>query len=127
MRRKPWAEVAAERTLGEKLEKAASQLRAHRLARKLSQKALAQELGVTANTVARWERCEVPIPHWVAPHQSLQEQITELKLALASDKPLNDFCAQLSGLWKYPARSVSANCSPRPMPWLSGSAKRAPS
>ena len=39
-----------------------SQLREHRRARRLTQRAFAVALGVTANTVARWERDEVRIP-----------------------------------------------------------------
>jgi transcriptional regulator with XRE-family HTH domain len=81
--RKPWAEVASERQFAEKIQRAAAQLRERRHSRKLSQAALAKELGVTPNTVARWERSEVPIPHWVAPYQALQERVAELKLALA--------------------------------------------
>jgi transcriptional regulator with XRE-family HTH domain len=77
-RRQPWTGVAAERALGEKLEKAARQLRQRRLARKLSQAALAKELGVAANTIARWERCELPIPHWVALYQALQDKLAKL-------------------------------------------------
>jgi transcriptional regulator with XRE-family HTH domain len=81
--RKPWAEVASERQFAEKIQRAAAQLRELRHSRKLSQAALAKELGVTPNAVARWERSEVPIPHWVAPYQALQERVAELKRALA--------------------------------------------
>jgi transcriptional regulator with XRE-family HTH domain len=83
---KPWAEVAGERRLAERTEKAAAQLRERRLARKLTQAAIAKELGVTANAVARWERCERPIPHWVTPYLSMQEKIAELTSALAEGK-----------------------------------------
>jgi len=50
---KPWTEVASARKFGEMVEKAAAQLRERRLVRKLSQSALAKELAVTANTIAR--------------------------------------------------------------------------
>jgi transcriptional regulator with XRE-family HTH domain len=83
---KPRAEIAGERRLAERTEKADAQLRERRLARNLTQKALARELGVIANTVARWERCEVPIPHWVAPHLAMQQKIAELTSALAAGK-----------------------------------------
>ena len=49
---KPQAKVAGERRLAERTEKAAIRLRERRLARKLTQEALAKELGVTANTFA---------------------------------------------------------------------------
>jgi transcriptional regulator with XRE-family HTH domain len=80
---KPWAEVTGERRLAEKTEKAAVQLRERRLARKLTQEALAKELGVTANAVARWERCERPIPHWVTPYLSMQQKIGQFLRAFA--------------------------------------------
>ena len=79
---KPWAGVVGERRLAERTEKAA-QLRECRLARKLTQAALARELGVTSNAVARWERCERPIPHWVAPYLDMQRRVAELTSTLA--------------------------------------------
>jgi len=42
------------------------ELRAYRLSRQLPQSKLAGELGVTANTVARWERGERAIPAAIA-------------------------------------------------------------
>lgn len=46
------------------------ELRKRRKALGLTQEALAGELGVTANTIARWERGEIPrdggpLPSWV--------------------------------------------------------------
>jgi transcriptional regulator with XRE-family HTH domain len=81
--RDPRTDVASERAFAERTERAASQLRERRLARKLSQAALAKELGVTPNTIARWERRDVPIPHWVAPYLAMQDTVARLKLALA--------------------------------------------
>ena len=43
-----------------------SQLREYRRGQTLTQRAFAAMLGVTPNTVARWERGEVPIPAWVS-------------------------------------------------------------
>ena len=39
----------------------ATELRSRRLALGLTQQALAQRLGLSPNTIARWERGEVPI------------------------------------------------------------------
>jgi transcriptional regulator with XRE-family HTH domain len=77
---KPWAAVAGNT---ERTEKAAAELRDRRLARELTQEAFAKELGVIANTVAGWERGEVPIPHWVAPYLDLKRKVAELTSALA--------------------------------------------
>src|SRR5579863_10451962 len=52
---------------------AAQKLVKARKAEKLSQAAMAAKLGVTANTVARWERREIPIPQWVSRLQKLEE------------------------------------------------------
>jgi transcriptional regulator with XRE-family HTH domain len=41
------------------------ELRGRRKALDLTQEGLAQELGVTPTTVARWERDEVPIPGYL--------------------------------------------------------------
>jgi transcriptional regulator with XRE-family HTH domain len=78
----PWIDVAGERRLAKRTEKVA-QLRERRLARKLTQAAFAKELGVTGNTIARWERCEGPVPHWAVPYLDMQEKIAELTSALA--------------------------------------------
>src|SRR5690349_19573212 len=75
--------IARERQLGEKIGKAAALLRERRMAEKLSQADLAKKLGVTANTIARWERCEVPIPQWVARLQAAHADGQELQTALA--------------------------------------------
>ena len=52
----------------------------------MTQAALARELGVIANTVARWERGEVPIPHWALPYLELQRRVAELTSALTEGK-----------------------------------------
>ena len=52
---------------------AAANLISKRRAEQLSQAAIAKQLGVTANTVARWERREIPVPHWVSRLQALEE------------------------------------------------------
>ena len=77
---KPWAEIAGERRLAKRTEKAA-QLRERRLARKLTQAAFAKELGVTGNTIARWERGDGPVPHWAARYLDMQQKIAELTSA----------------------------------------------
>jgi transcriptional regulator with XRE-family HTH domain len=76
--------IAKERKLAEKIEKAAASFREWRIAEKLPQARVAENLGVTTNTVARWERCEVPIPQWVARLQSSQAKTKELQTSLAS-------------------------------------------
>jgi transcriptional regulator with XRE-family HTH domain len=53
---------------------AAQKLVKARKAEKLSQVGMAAKLGVTANTVARWERREIPIPQWVPRLQLLEEE-----------------------------------------------------
>jgi transcriptional regulator with XRE-family HTH domain len=75
--------IAKERKLAEKIEKAAASFREWRMAEKLSQARVAENLGVTTNTVARWERCEVPIPQWVARLQASQAKTKELQASLA--------------------------------------------
>lgn len=61
-----------------------------RKAEKLSQAGIAKKLGVTPNTVARWERGEIPIPHWVSQLQALEDthadEIAKLKQEIASLK-----------------------------------------
>jgi transcriptional regulator with XRE-family HTH domain len=52
-----------------------SQLRRLRQAQNQTQKAAAQMLGVAANTVARWERGELPVPHWVDLLIAAQDQL----------------------------------------------------
>jgi transcriptional regulator with XRE-family HTH domain len=81
---KPWAEIAGERRLAKRTEKAA-QLRERRLARKLTQAAFTKELGVTGNTIARWERGEGPAPHWAARYLDMQQKIAELTSAFAEN------------------------------------------
>jgi transcriptional regulator with XRE-family HTH domain len=76
--------VAKDRKLAEKIEKAAASFRERRIAEKLSQARLAESLGVTPNTVARWERCEVPIPQWVARLQAAQAKNKELQISLTN-------------------------------------------
>jgi transcriptional regulator with XRE-family HTH domain len=49
------------------------QLRAWREARGWSQQRLADALGVPVNTVARWERAELPIRHGTILHLALRE------------------------------------------------------
>lgn len=44
----------------------ASKLKLERECLGLTQEALAAELGVTRNTVARWEMGLYPVPHWAA-------------------------------------------------------------
>ena len=80
----PRGNIAKERKLAEKIEKAAASFRERRIAEKLSQARLAESLGVTPNTVARWERCEVPIPQWVARLQAAQAKIKELQTSLVN-------------------------------------------
>jgi len=82
---KPWAEIAGERRLAKRTDKAAAQLRERRLAQKLTQAAFAKELGVTGNTIARWERCEGPVPHWAARYLDMQQKIAELTSAFAEN------------------------------------------
>jgi transcriptional regulator with XRE-family HTH domain len=79
---KPWTKVAGERRLGKRTEKA-DQFRERRLARKLTQAEFARELGVTGNTIARWDRCEGPCAHWVMLYLDMQQKIAELTSALA--------------------------------------------
>ncbi len=63
-----------------------AELRAHRLQHRLTQQQLAGDLGVRANTVARWERGERQIPATVARMISLHEDraqiIRDLRAAL---------------------------------------------
>jgi transcriptional regulator with XRE-family HTH domain len=83
---KPKAEITGGHRFAMRTEKAAALLREFRLAQKMTQAALARELGVIANTVARWERGEVPIPHWTLPYLELQRRVAELTSALAERK-----------------------------------------
>ena len=78
--------IAKERKLAEKIEKAAASFHERRVAEKLSQARLAESLGVTPNTVARWERCEVPIPQWVARLQASQAKNKELQTSLTEEE-----------------------------------------
>lgn len=82
---KPWAEIAGERRLVRRTEGAAAQLRERRLAQKLTQAAFAKELGVTGNTIARWERGDGPVPHWAARYLDMQQKIAELTSAFAEN------------------------------------------
>jgi transcriptional regulator with XRE-family HTH domain len=53
-----------------------AELRAWRKTTNLTQKGLAAKLGVTANTVARWERGEQPIPRWVRLQATTEQQFS---------------------------------------------------
>jgi transcriptional regulator with XRE-family HTH domain len=60
----------------------------------LTQKAAAQGFGVVANTVARWERGELAIPHWVPlliAHSAYTSRIaTKVPEVPQSDKPRHE-------------------------------------
>ena len=79
-----------ERRSGETVADAAAALRQQRQARNLTQAQVAAKLGVTPNTVARWERAEVPIPDWVRlflkTESRLSAELAGLQKELANHK-----------------------------------------
>jgi transcriptional regulator with XRE-family HTH domain len=66
-----------------------STLRQHRRTHQLTQSTLAAALGVSANTVARWERDEVPIPPWVMTLLQAQQDVATLKAKVTHLELLN--------------------------------------
>jgi transcriptional regulator with XRE-family HTH domain len=54
-------------------------LKTRRTKQNQTQKQLAGILGVTPNTVARWERSEAPIPDWVARVLAFDEQMSVMR------------------------------------------------
>jgi transcriptional regulator with XRE-family HTH domain len=82
-----------DRQAGEKIATDAAWLRKQRQARSFTQAQLAAKLGITSNTIARWERCEVPVPHWVRlfleTESRLSAHLAELQKDLDSQKMEN--------------------------------------
>jgi len=64
----------------------AEELREARTAESLTQAALADALGVSSNTVARWERGELPVPKWVGRMLDLRAELDRATRALARVK-----------------------------------------
>ena len=62
------------------------QLRQARAAGGATQSELAQTLGVTSNTVARWERGELPIPRYVGLIIELMKDLTRTQHELQRER-----------------------------------------
>lgn len=57
--------------------------------RQRTQSDLAETLGVAANTVARWERGDLPIPRWVDQAIALMRRLERTELALERERAKN--------------------------------------
>lgn len=54
-----------------------------------TQSDLAESLGVASNTVARWERGDLPIPKWVDQTIALMRRLDRTELALDRERAKN--------------------------------------
>lgn len=70
------------------------QFRKHRKTKDLTQKAAGEAFGVAGNTIARWERGELPIPGWV--DLLVAEQIARQEEVLQSNKRLWETSGKLA-------------------------------